>query len=254
MEAEGVQLLRDGKVVVSMKRLGLKTDLLTIFRKTVGVSVLVVEEPIIQLEVDENGKLLIPSFPAGETREPKSGPPSKGSAFAVYVKRIDVINGTVTLRDRRLKELNEIQATNFNLRLDNFHFPLTDAVSKVKIETKLAGKLCSGSVAIDGSVDLMRVGFNLAFEGTALALVDLPGSGPQVRIERMGLHASSQGTDTKLIEVSDVMLQKPYVRVQIDKEGKLVNPLLKRSPGTNGHDRNRTSSGKKERTADSGES
>ena len=142
------------------------------------------------------------------------------------MKRIDVINGTFTLRDRRLKELNEIQATNFNLRLDNFHFPLTDAVSKVKLETKLAGKLFSGSVAIDGSVDLMRVGFNLAFEGTGLAVVDLPGSGPQVRIEKMGLHASSQGTDAKLIEVSDVMLQKPYVRVQTDKEGKLVNPFL----------------------------
>ena len=59
-----------------------------------------------------------------------------------------------------------------------------------------------------------------------MRLVDLPGSGPQVRIEKMGLHASSQGTDTKLIEVSDVMLQKPYVRVQTDKEGKLVNPFL----------------------------
>ena len=38
VEAEGVQLLRDGKVVASVKRLGLKADLLTIFRKTVGVS------------------------------------------------------------------------------------------------------------------------------------------------------------------------------------------------------------------------
>ena len=65
VEAENVQLLRDGKVVASVKRLGLKADLLTIFRKTVGVSVLVVEEPVVQLEVDENGNLLIPSFPAG---------------------------------------------------------------------------------------------------------------------------------------------------------------------------------------------
>ena len=226
VEAENVQLLGDGKVVASVKRLVLKADLLTIFRKTVGVSVIVVEEPVAQLEVDEKGKLLIPSFPAGQTREPKSGLPSKGSAFAVDVKRIDVINGTFTLRDRRLKELNEIQATNCNLRLDNFHFPLTDAVSKVKLETKLAGKLFSGSVAIDGSVDLMRVGFNLAFEGAGLAVVDLPGSGPQVRVEKMSLHASSQGTDAKLIEVSDVMLQKPYVRVQTDKDGKLVNPFL----------------------------
>jgi hypothetical protein len=226
VEADGVQLLRDGKVVASVKKLGLKADLLTIFRKTVGVSAIVVEEPIAQLEVDEQGKLLIPSFPQGETAKPEGGAASKRSAFAVYVKRIDVINGRFTLRDRRLKDLNEMQATDFNLRLDNFHFPLTDAVSKVKLETKLAGKLFSGSVAIDGSVDLMRVGFNLALEVDKLAAVDLPGSGPQARIEKMSLHASSQGTDTKLIEVSDVILQKPFVRIQIDKEGKLVNPLL----------------------------
>ena len=109
--------------MASVKKLGLKADFLTIFRKTVGVSAIVVEEPVAQLEVDERGKLLIPSFPEGQTKEPKSGLPSKGSAFAVYVKRIDVKNGTFTLRDRRLKELNEMQATQFNLRFDNFHFP-----------------------------------------------------------------------------------------------------------------------------------
>src|SRR5512135_3468977 len=46
VEAENVQLLGDGKVVASVKRLVLKADLLTIFRKTVGVSAIVVEEPI----------------------------------------------------------------------------------------------------------------------------------------------------------------------------------------------------------------
>ena len=102
---------------------------------------------------------------------------------------------------------------------------------------KLAGKLLSGSIAIDGTVDLMRMGFNLALEGARLALVDLPGSGPQARIEKMSLHVSSQGTDAKLVEVSDVILQKPYVRLQIDKEGKLTNPLLnvlQRETGTTG--------------------
>lgn len=226
VEAEGVQVLRDGKVVASVKRLGLKADLLTIFRKTVGVSLLAVEEPIIQLEVDENGTLLVPSFPQGETGGPEGGTASKRSAFAVYVKRITVKNGTLTLRDRRLKDLNEIQASRINLSLDNFRFPLSDTVSKIKLDMNLAGKLLSGAIVIDGSVDLMRGGFNLAFEGAGLAVVDLPGSGPQARIEKISLHASSQGTDAKLIEVSDVMLQKPYVRVQTDKEGKLVNPLL----------------------------
>ena len=227
MEAEGVQLLKDGKVVASVKKLGLKADFLTIFKKTVGVSAIVIEEPVAQLEVDENGNLLIPTFPEGKAKGPGGGAPSKGSSFTAYeVKRIDVINGTFTLRDRRLKGPNEIQATRVNARFDNFQFPLVNAVSKVKLEMNLAGQLVSGSVAIDGSVDLMRTGFNLAFEVDKLAVADLPGSGPQARIEKMSLHASSQGRDAKLIEISDMILQKPYVRVQIDKQGKLVNPLL----------------------------
>ena len=225
VEAEGVQLLRDGKVVASVKRLGLKADFLTIFRRTVGVSALIIEEPVAQVEIDESGNLLIPSFPGGEAKGPRSGAPSKGTSLAVYVKRIDVINGTFTFRDRRLKGLDEIQATRVNARFDNFGFPLADAVSTVKLDMNLAGKLLSGSVAIDGSVDLMRAGFNLAFEADKLAVVDLPGSGPQARLEKMSLHASSQGRDAKLIEISDVILQKPYVRVQIDKQGKLVNPV-----------------------------
>jgi uncharacterized protein involved in outer membrane biogenesis len=226
VEAEGVQLLRNGKVVASVKKLGLKADFLTIFRKTLGVSALVVEEPVVQLEVDESGELLGRSFPREQAEAPKDGTPSKRSSFAIYVKRIEVKNGTLTLRDRRLKELNEIRASQINLRLDNFRFPLTDAVSTVKLTMKLAGKLVSGSVAIDGSVDLMREGFNLALEGDSLAAVDLPGKGPQARIEKMSLHASSQGTDAKLIEISDVNLQKPSIQVQIDKEGRLVTPLL----------------------------
>jgi hypothetical protein len=225
VQAEDVQLLRDGKVVARVKRLGLKPDFLTIFRKTVEVSALVFEEPVVQVEIDKNGKFLTPSFPQKETREPKGGTPSKESPFAVSVKRIDVIDGTFALRDRRLKGLNEIKASHVNARFDNFRFPLADAVSKVRVEANLAGKLLSGSVTIDGSVDLMRLGFNLAFEADKLAIIDIPGSGPQARIEKMSLHASSQGTDAKLIEVSDVILQKPYVRLQIDKQGKLVTPL-----------------------------
>ncbi len=226
VEAEGVQLLKDGKVMASVKRLGLKPDFLTIFRKTVGVSALIVEEPVVQVEIDENGKFLIPSFPEKEATEPKEGTPSRGSSLAVSVKRIDVIDGTFTFRDRRLKELNEIKASRVNARFDNFRFPLVDAVSKVRVEASLAGSLLSGSVTIDGNVDLMRLGFNLAFEADKLVVVDLPGTGPQARIEKMSLQASSQGMDAKLIEISDVLLQKPYVRIQIDKEGKLVNPLL----------------------------
>ncbi len=227
--AVGVELLRDGKVVASVKRLGLKADFLTIFRKTIEVSQVTLEEPIAHLEVDQNGTLLLPSFPQAETAAHERGTPgktSRRSVFAVYLRRIELKNGSLTLRDRRLKDLNEIQASQINLTLSNFRFPLADEVSKVKADMKLAGPLISGGIALDGSIDLLRTGFNIALEADNVAAVNLAGDGPQLRIEKMTLHASSQGSEEKIIEVSDLILQKFYVRAQIDRQGKLVNPLL----------------------------
>jgi len=40
----------------------------------------------------------------------------------------------------------------------------------------LAGKLLSGSISVEGTLNLERAGFNLAFEGTKISTVDLPGA------------------------------------------------------------------------------
>ena len=228
VEAREVQVLRDGKIIAAVKKLGLKPDLLTIFRKRIGISVLTIEEPVIQLEIDKDGTFLLPSFPQEEATARKradAGTRPASSAFAIDVKQIDITNGKLLLIDHRLKELNEIEASRINARFDNLHIPLTDDVSKVKLGMTLSGKLISGSVAIDGSIDLMRMGFNVAVEANNLAIANLPGSGPQARMETVTFHASSQGKDAKLVEVSEVNLQKLYVRAQTNKEGKLINPL-----------------------------
>ena len=89
----------------------------------------------------------------------------------------------------------------------------------------LAGKLLSGSITVEGTLNLERAGFNLAFEGTKLSAVDLPGSGPQARFERISCNASSQGMPAKFVELADVVVEKPYIRLLIKKDGELVTPL-----------------------------
>jgi hypothetical protein len=247
VEADGVQMLKEGKVTASAKKLGVRADFLTIFRKTPVVSALVLEEPVIHLVIDEQGRFISP-FPDEEKKQPKGteGGPSKKASFSLHVKQIAIRNGTLTIQDRRLKEPNKIEARQINARFSNFHYPLSDAVSKVRLDVDLAGKLLSGSISIEGALNLERVGFNLAFEGTKLSAVDLPGSGPQARFERISCNASSQGMPAKSVELADVVVEKPYVRVLINKNGELVTPLRNVLPQETGGAGRETAITKKE--------
>lgn len=227
VEAQSVQMLKDGKVAASVKRLGVRADFLTIFRKRPVVSALVLEEPAIHLVIDEQGKLISP-FPDYKKKRQPGRPEDeagKGTPFSLHVKQIAIKKGTITIEDRRLKEPNKIEARQIDARLDTFYYPLTDAVSGVKLEMNLTGALLSGSVKVEGTLNLERTAFNLLFEGTRLSVVDLPGSGPQTRFERISCNASSQGLDTNAVELADVVVEKPYVRFLITRNGELVTPL-----------------------------
>ena len=70
VEADSVQMFKDGKITASAKKLGVRADFLTIFRKAPIVSALVLEEPAIHLVVDEQGNLISP-FPDEEKKRPK---------------------------------------------------------------------------------------------------------------------------------------------------------------------------------------
>jgi hypothetical protein len=226
VEADGVQVLKDGKVAASVKRLGVRADFLTIFRKTPVVSALVLEEPVIHLVIDEQGKLISP-FPVYKKKRP--GRPGdeteRASPFSVHVKQIAIKKGVITIQDRRLKEPNKIEARQIDARFDNFYYPLIDAVSKVRLDMELAGRLLSGTISVQGTLNLERAGFNLAFEGTKLSAVDLPGSGPQARFERISCNTSSQGLAASALELADVAVEKPYMRILITRDGEFVTPL-----------------------------
>jgi hypothetical protein len=247
VEADGVQMLKDGKVAASAKKLGVRADFLTIFRKTTVVSALVLEEPVIQLVIDEQGRFISP-LPEEQKKQPKGteGGPSKKASVSLHIRQITIKNGTLTIQDRRLKEPNKIEARQINARFDNFYYPLSDAVSKVRLDMDLAGKLLSGSITVEGTLNLERAGFNLAFEGTKLSAVDLPGSGPQARFERLSCNASSQGMPEKSVELADVVVEKPYVRVLIDKNGELVTPLRNVLPQETGGAGRETTRAKKD--------
>ena len=247
VEADDVQMFKDGKVTASAKKLGVRAEFLTILRKTPVVSALVLEEPVIHLVIDEQGNLISP-FPDEEKKQPKGtgGEPSKKASFSFHVKQVAIEKGTLTIQDRRLKEPNKIEARQINARFDNFYYPLIDAVSKVRLDMDLAGKLLSGSISVEGTLNLERAGFNLAFEGTKVSAVDLPGSGPQARIERISCNASSQGVTAKSVELADVVVEKPYVRILIKKDGELVTPLRNVLPQESGRAGRATAVTKKE--------
>jgi len=232
VEAEGVQFLKDGKVEASAKKLGIRADFLTIFRKNVAISALVLEEPILAFEIDESGKLHTP-LPPEAAGEPKDGAPSKKSSFSIHVKKLAIKNGTFYFRDRRFREPNRLEARQVNLNISNLSYPLADLLSDIDVKANLTGKLLSGTLSVTGTVNMVRQSFNLALDGEKLAAVDLPGTGPQARIGRISFRAACQGLTANPVEVADLNVEKPYMRLVVEKNGVLVTPLRNVAPVEN---------------------
>jgi uncharacterized protein involved in outer membrane biogenesis len=232
VEAEGVKFLKDGKVEASAKKVGIRADFLTIFRKNVVVSALVLEEPVLATEIDESGGVHTP-LPPEIAKETKEGEAPKTSQLSVHVKKLSIKNGTFYFRDRRLKEPNRLEARQVNLNLSNLSYPISDTLSDIDLKTNLTGKLFSGSLSVTGTLNAVRQSFNVALDGEKLAAVDLPGSGPQARIGKISFRAACQGLTANPVEVTDVNVEKPYMRLLVDKNGDLVTPLRNIAPAEN---------------------
>lgn len=229
VEAEGVQYFKDGKMEASAKKLGIRADFLTIFRKNVAISALVLEEPILAFDIDESGKLHTP-LPQEAAGEPKDGAPPKKSSFSIHVKKLAIKNGTFYLRDRRLREPNRLEARQVNLNISNLSYPVSDVLSDIDLKATMTGKLFSGSLSVSGTVNGFRQSFNVALDGEKLAAVDLPDSGPQARIGKINFRAACQGLAVNPVEVADLNVEKPYMRLLVDKNGELVTPLRNITP------------------------
>ncbi len=214
------RFLKDDQTVASAQSITIKAHFLALLKSGFSISSIVMQQPSFKVEVTPEGKWIIPiSLPEKEsTSTSKSGP--------LTIKEIVVKNGTLLYQDHRVPAPNNIEAQKLNASLNDFSYPFKDEPSKFSIQSQLAGKLVSGSVAANGNYNFGSHAFTMKFDGKDLAYSDAGGgSGPILRGQHLTFTAGSAGLPEKPLLISDLVLNKPHLRVETDSEGNIKGPF-----------------------------
>jgi hypothetical protein len=228
------KFLKDGQTVAYAKRIILKAHLLTLLKPGFSISSAVLEEPSLKLEVSQSGEWGVPIV-----IEKKPEAPSTSKPGPLYVKQIVVKDGTLLFQDHRLQDPNSMEAQKINVRLDDVSIPFKNVPSKFTLQLQLVGKLISGFVTSSGTFNFETLGINVKFEGQNLALLDTSAAGPVSRVQSISFTATSEGFPGKPLLFSDLVLTKPYVRLESDRKGNITSPLSGVTPNQTGGEKQR---------------
>ncbi len=224
VEVNEPRFMKDGRVTAQAKRIIVKAEILDLLKPGFSISRAVLEEPSLTLEIDRSGQWVIP-IDTGKKPETPSAPPGPLS-----FDRIEVKDGTLFFQDRRWAEPNRIELRKIQLTLGHVAFPIKDAPSTFAFEVQLAGDFMSGPASGRGSIHLGTLAINGQFEGRNLAFLAGDAAGPAARVQGTSFTATSEALAAKPLLLSDLVLIKPYLRLQSDRKGKISPPLLGDSP------------------------
>ncbi|MFH0811943.1 MAG: DUF748 domain-containing protein, partial [Pseudomonadota bacterium] len=228
------RFLKEGQPVAYAKRIILKAHFLTLLKPGFSISSAVLEEPSLKLEVSQSGEWVVPIL-----IEKKQETPSTSKPGPLYVKQIVVKDGTLFFQDHRLRDANRIEAQKINVRLDDVSIPFKNGPSKFALQVHLVGKLISGFVTSSGTFNFGTRGMNVKFEGENLAFLDTSAAGPVSRAQSISFTATSEGIPAKALLFSDLVLTKPYVRLESDRNGDITSPLPGVTPKQTGAEKQR---------------
>lgn len=223
------KFLKDGQTVAYAKRIILKAHLLTLLKPGFSISSAVLEEPSLKLEVNQSGEWVVPIV-----IEKKQEAPSTSKPGPLYVKQIVIKDGTLFFQDHRLQNPNSVEAQKINVHLDDVSIPFKNVPSKFTLQLQLVGKLISGFVTSSGTFNFETLGINVKFEGQNLAFLDTSAAGPVSRVQSISFTATSEGIPAKPLLFSDLVLTKPYVRLESDRTGNITSPLPRVTPKQTG--------------------
>ncbi|NPV04461.1 MAG: DUF748 domain-containing protein [Syntrophaceae bacterium] len=224
IEANGPRLMQDGRVTAQARRIVLRPEFLSLLKSGLSVASVVIEEPFLAVEIDERGQWVSPALP-GE----KPAAASASAPGPVSVGRVEIRQGALTLVDRRRPEPNRVELRKIDLVLEGLAYPLRDAPSAFDVRVEIADGPVTGSASGSGTVQFGTLALNGRFEGRGLALPGTAGGEPAARVEAVRFAAASEGAQGPLT-LSDLVLVKPALRVQTDRQGKVVSPLPAAAP------------------------
>lgn len=220
VELNEPRFMKDGRLAAQAKRIVVKPEILDLLKSGFSLASVVFEEPSLTLQIDKSGQWVMP-IDIGKKPEtpsaPKPGPLS--------VKTVEIKDGTLFFQDLRRPEPNRIELRKINLSLDHVAFPPKDGPSKFVFQAQLAGNLLSGSASGSGTIHFETLAVNGKFEGQNLVFLDGGVAGPVSRVQGMSFTAASEGVAAKGLTLSDLVLIKPYLRLESDRKGKISSPL-----------------------------
>ncbi len=219
VEVNQPRFMKDGRITAQARRIVLKPEILSLLKPGLSISRVILEELSLSLEIDRDGRWVLPVEMGSRQQAPSDSKPGP-----VSFRRIEVEGGTLVLQDHRRSEPNRLELRKIRLKLERIRFPLGEEPSPFDIRTELAGSLLSGSVSGSGTIRFDTLAASGRFEGQNLVFLDGGKDGPVSRVPSMSVTASSEGANKPLV-LSDPTLVKPYLLLRSDRTGKLVSPL-----------------------------
>ncbi len=221
VDAYGLKLTRGGELIAEVEKVGIRANFLGLIRKQYSLSELVVERPVLMVRINKEGEVENPFARPGEEGKKPSAPMP-----AFEIKEIVIEKGLLRLRDERLPPGQEmVEVRDLGLRLNNLLFPFRDSTSKIKVSAAIQSAIASGSVSGGGGLNLKTHAFNLDMDVSNFILPQKKGGEPAAAAERIILKASSGGGDSNRFVISELALSRPYLRVEVDRAGKVVSPF-----------------------------
>lgn len=220
VEVNEPRFMKDGRIAAQAKRIIVKAEILDLLKTGFSISSVVLEEPSLTLQIDKSGQWVTP-VDIGKRQET----PSPSKPGPVSVQKIEIKEGTLFFQDLRRPEPNRIELRKINLSLDHVAYPLKDEPSTFVFQVQLAGNLISGSASGSGTIHFETLAVNGKFEGQNLIVLAAGAAGPVSRAQSVSFTAASEGVAAKPLLLSDLVLIKPYLRLESDRKGKISNPL-----------------------------
>jgi hypothetical protein len=228
VEALGVHLSRNGQGFFDAKRVEVRASFLTVFGKEFAISRLAVEQPSLTLQLDAAGN---PVNPFADGGEKKVGEQEKTQPVRpIKVSSLLISDGAVTIRDGRAPGPGSfpgtIEISGIQVDLGDVAFPLRNSASKVSLRMNVKGRPFSATMKCTGSLNPLTLAGSLIISFSDIeAFRD--DSGPEAKAASLRFTVSSQGleqTGLRRIILTDVTLDRPFLRVQEDKSGRLTSP------------------------------
>jgi hypothetical protein len=225
VEATGVRIQSEGKLVASARKLVLRANPLMLLRKNHSVSSLILEEPWADLQVAENGRLKLPF----SDREPKH---SDGTApRPLLIKHIHINNGSFSFHGSTGKWPASMEGKDLNIDLYDFSLPFQNSQSRIRLEGVVAGETLAGSIRLSGNVNFGARGGNIECEARDISLFGVKGQETQARAESINFKAFSRSLPVDPLVLTDVTAKGTFYRLIINRKGDVINPVTKKPIG-----------------------